>query len=119
MVADALPRPPNGSYVITVIITILTIDLPSENEETIRKEQLTDPDIAKIHNDFECDYTNDHFARWTDRICDAKWCWYHRNEETDAEEAQLVITDQNRMMILEAHHNSPMAGHNSAEPSRL
>lgn len=48
VVADALSRPPNGSHPTTIVNTIVTVDLLRENAETMRTEQLADPDGQKL-----------------------------------------------------------------------
>lgn len=79
------------------------------------ERHLTDPDIAKIINDFDCEDTNDHFARQTGREFVMLNCvLYHCNDQAETERAQLFVPEQTRKKIVEYHHDSSMTGHNGA-----
>lgn len=113
IIADTLSRPECIHEPINeCTICTVHIDLPRKNEAEIRNEQLKDDSLKNIIDAFEATSDNEEYRRWTNRgYFLNNGVLYRYQDETDNDEAQLVIPEEERVNILKAYHDDPTAGH--------
>lgn len=116
VVADTLSRPPQEPDTVDAVkISLVEITIPGFSATDLRKEQLKDPDLAKIVESFE-DVQSDAFSRWTERgFILSNGILYRYSSEDDLDEAQLVIPSHERDHIMREYHDKDTAAHYGAE----
>ncbi|KAG6438941.1 hypothetical protein O3G_MSEX000349, partial [Manduca sexta] len=115
VVADALSRPQcddtnqEGCDVCSV-----NVDLPRASAAELRKEQLEDPEVAKIINSLEDSGPVN--VQWLDRgYIMNQGVLYRYLPDSDSEQPQLVVPVTMREKILKEFHDAPTAGHQGVE----
>ena len=112
VLADTLSRlPEKPPEDIPSNICSVHVELPRRGPTELRDEQLRDPEVKKI---LDCFSSTEHDATrsWTDRgYLTSSGVLYRYNPDSDSEEPQLVVPLQERIQVLEKHHNAPSAGH--------
>ncbi|GFX19981.1 retrovirus-related Pol polyprotein from transposon 17.6 [Trichonephila clavipes] len=113
VVADMLSRPvtqEEESFCEENNITIA--DMPTRSCKDMREAQLKDDNLKKIIDSFESPLKTEEYANWTERgFLMNQGVLYRYVPDADSAEAQLVIPTAERELIMERHHNDPMAGH--------
>lgn len=116
VVADTLSRPPCCDEKAVCSLCIITVDMPVRGAAEVRREQQKDSDVRKILDAFEGERRDEDFVRWTNRgYVLNNGVLYRYNPDVEAEEAQLVVPEHERQMILAEHHDAPAAGHYGVE----
>ncbi|GFW04278.1 retrovirus-related Pol polyprotein from transposon 412 [Trichonephila clavipes] len=78
----------------------------------MREAQLKDDNFKKIIDSFESPLKTEEYANWTERgFLMNQGVLYRYVPDADSAEAQLVIPTAERELIMQRHHNDPMAGH--------
>ncbi|GFU72562.1 transposon Tf2-9 polyprotein [Trichonephila clavipes] len=117
VVADMLSRPvtqEEESFCEENNITIA--DMPTRSCKDMREAQLKDDNLKKIIDSFESPLKTEEYANWTERgFLMNQGVLYRYVPDADSAEAQLVIPTAERELIMERHHNDPMAGHYGEE----
>ncbi|GFX52436.1 retrovirus-related Pol polyprotein from transposon 17.6 [Trichonephila clavipes] len=117
VVADMLSRPvtqEEESFCEENNITIA--DMPTRSCKDMREAQLKDDNLKKIIDSFESPLKTEEYANWTERgFLLNQGILYRYVPDADSAEAQLVIPTAERELIMERHHNDPMAGHYGEE----
>ncbi|GFX15917.1 retrovirus-related Pol polyprotein from transposon 17.6 [Trichonephila clavipes] len=117
VVADMLSRPvtqEEESFCEENNITIA--DMPTRSCNDMREVQLKDDNLKKIIDSFESPLKTEEYANWTERgFLMNQGVLYRYVPDADSAEAQLVIPTAERELIMERHHNDPMAGHYGEE----
>ncbi|GFY09853.1 transposon Tf2-11 polyprotein [Trichonephila clavipes] len=117
VVADMLSRPvtqEEESFCEENNITIA--DIPTRSCKGMREAQLKDDNLKKIIDSFESPLKTEEYANWTERgFLMNQGVLYRYVPDADSAEAQLVIPTAERELIMERHHNDPMAGHYGEE----
>ncbi|GFT01478.1 transposon Tf2-6 polyprotein [Trichonephila clavipes] len=117
VVADMLSRPvtqEEESFCEENNITIA--DMPTRSCKDMREAQLKDDNLKKIIDSFESPLKTEECANWTERgFFMNQGVLYRYVPDADSAEAQLVIPTAERELIMERHHNDPMAGHYGEE----
>ncbi|GFS66858.1 retrovirus-related Pol polyprotein from transposon 17.6 [Trichonephila clavipes] len=117
VVADMLYRPVNQeeeSFCEENNITIAY--MPTRSCKDMREVQLKDDNLKKIIDSFESPLKTEEYANWTERgFLMNQGVLYRYVPDADSAEAQLVIPTAERELIMEIHHNDPMAGHYGEE----
>lgn len=114
LVADTLSRPPCGTDSSSCEICSTSVAVPTWNPADIRKEQLADPEVAKILTAFDESVPELHL--WTNRgYIVSQGVLYRYSPEQDSESPQLVVPSQGRRRIMEEYHDSALAGHYGVE----
>ncbi|GFX66251.1 transposon Tf2-9 polyprotein [Trichonephila clavipes] len=117
VVADMLSRPvtqEEESFCEENNITIA--DMPTRSCTDMREAQLKDDNLKKIIDSFESPLKTEEYANWTERgFLMNQGVLYRYVPDADSAEAQLVIPTAERELIMERHHNDPMAGHYGEE----
>ncbi|GFT94644.1 transposon Tf2-6 polyprotein [Trichonephila clavipes] len=117
VVADMLSRPvtqEEESFCEENNITIA--DMPTRSCKDMREAQLKDDNLKKIIDSFESPLKTEQYANWTERgFLMNQGVLYRYVPDADSAEAQLVIPTAERELIMERHHNDPMAGHYGEE----
>ncbi|GFW56357.1 retrovirus-related Pol polyprotein from transposon 412 [Trichonephila clavipes] len=117
VVADMLSRPvtqEEESFCEENNITIA--DMPTRSCKDMREAQLKDDNLKKIIDSFESPLKTEQYANWTERgFLMNQGVLYLYVPDADSAEAQLVIPTAERELIMERHHNDPMAGHYGEE----
>lgn len=116
VLADTLSRPPCDAQTAGQCgICVVTVELPRKSAGTIREEQMSDPDLAKIIQCLDQD-TPERTSQWTSRgYLLSNGVLYRYTQEDDNEEAQLVVPSQNRVTLLREYHDASTAGHYGVE----
>ncbi|GFX89422.1 retrovirus-related Pol polyprotein from transposon 17.6, partial [Trichonephila clavipes] len=113
VVADMLSRPvtqEEESFCEENNITIA--DMPKRCCKDMREAQRKDDNLKKIIDSFESPLKTEEYANWTERgFLMNQGVLYRYVPDADSAEAQLVIPTAERELIMERHHNDPMAGH--------
>ncbi|GFV20647.1 retrovirus-related Pol polyprotein from transposon opus [Trichonephila clavipes] len=113
VVADMLSRPvtqEEESFCEENNITIA--EMPTRSCKDMREAQLKDDNLKKIIDSFESPLKTEEYANWTERgFLMNQGVLYRYVPDADSAEAQLVIPTAERELIMERHHNDPMAGH--------
>lgn len=109
VIADMLSRPPSEQREVNLV----TVDLPHQSAADLRKEQLQDPDIAKIIGCFENPGDQDvDYKKWTERgYVMNNGVLYRYVPDLDEEDAQQIVPKSQIPRILTEYHDSPLAGH--------
>ncbi|GFV97435.1 retrovirus-related Pol polyprotein from transposon 412 [Trichonephila clavipes] len=95
---------------------ITIADMPTRSCKDMREAQLKDDNLKKIINSFESPLKTEEYANWTERgFLMNQGVLYRYVPDADSAEAQLVIPTAERELIMERHHNDPMAGHYGEE----
>ncbi|GFX58878.1 transposon Tf2-8 polyprotein [Trichonephila clavipes] len=90
--------------------------MPTRSCKDMREAQLKDDNLKKIIGSFESPLKTEEYANWTERgFLMNQGVLYRYVPDADSEEAQLVIPTAERELIMERHHNDPMAGHYGEE----
>ncbi|GFU30805.1 retrovirus-related Pol polyprotein from transposon 17.6 [Trichonephila clavipes] len=117
VVTDMLSRPviqEEESFCEENNITIA--DMPTRSCKDMREAQLKDDNLKKIIDSFESPLKTEEYANWTERgFLMNQGVLYRCVPNADSAEAQLVIPTAERELIMERHHNDPMAGHYGEE----
>ncbi|GFS88613.1 transposon Tf2-9 polyprotein [Trichonephila clavipes] len=117
VVADMLSRPvtqEEESFCEENNITIA--DMPTRSYKDMREAQLKDDNLKKIIDSFESPLKTEEYANWTERgFLMNQDVLYRYVPDADSAEAQLVIPTAERELIMERHHNDPIAGHYGEE----
>ncbi|GFV32294.1 transposon Tf2-9 polyprotein [Trichonephila clavipes] len=117
VVADMLSRPvtqEEESFCEENNITIA--DMPTRSCKDMREAQLKDDSLKKIIDSFESPLKTEEYANWTERgFLMNQGVLYRYVPDAASAEAQLVIPTAERELIMERHHNDPMAGHYGEE----
>ncbi|GFX08221.1 retrovirus-related Pol polyprotein from transposon 17.6 [Trichonephila clavipes] len=117
VVADMLSRPvtqEEESFCEENNITIA--DMPTRSCKDMREAQLKDDNLKKIIDSFESPLKTEEYANWTERgFLMNQGVLYRYVPDADSAEAQLIIPTAERELIMERHHNDPMAGHYGEE----
>ncbi|GFY33715.1 transposon Tf2-6 polyprotein [Trichonephila clavipes] len=117
VVADMLSHPvtqEEESFCEENNITIA--DMPTRSCKDMREAQLKDDNLKKIIDSFEFPLKTEEYANWTERgFLMNQGVLYRYVPDADSAEAQLVIPTAERELIMERHHNDPMAGHYGEE----
>ncbi|GFW54671.1 transposon Tf2-9 polyprotein [Trichonephila clavipes] len=117
VVADMLFRPvtqEEESFCEENNITIA--DMPTRSCKDMREAQLKDDNLKKIIDSFESPLKTEEYANWTEHgFLMNQGVLYRYVPDADSAEAQLVIPTAERELIMERHHNDPMAGHYGEE----
>ncbi|GFU87072.1 retrovirus-related Pol polyprotein from transposon 17.6 [Trichonephila clavipes] len=117
VIADMLSRPvtqEEESFCEENNITIA--DMPTRSCKDMREAQLKDDNLKKIIDSFESPLKTEEYANWTERgFLMNQGVLYRYVPDADSAEAQLVIPTAERELIMERHHNDPMAGHYGEE----
>ncbi|GFX75421.1 integrase catalytic domain-containing protein [Trichonephila clavipes] len=91
---------------------ITIADIPTRNCKDMREVQLKNDNFKKIIDNFESPLKTEEYANWTERgILMNQGFLYLFVPDADSAEAQLVIPTAERELIMQIHHNDPMAGH--------
>ncbi|GFW22405.1 transposon Tf2-11 polyprotein [Trichonephila clavipes] len=113
VVADMLSRPvtqEEESFCEANNITIA--DMPTQSCKDMREAQLKDDNFKKIIDSFESPLKTEEYANWTERgFLMNQGVLYRYVPDADSAEAQLVIPNAECELIMQRHHNDPMAGH--------
>lgn len=112
VIADTLSRPPIPIEKLEV--NQVVVEMPRERQDTIRQQQLEDPDVLKITQCFESpDPESTEFKKCTDRgfIMNDGILYRYALEDDDPQQFQQVVPKSDILRILEEYHNSPLAGH--------
>lgn len=108
LLADTLSRPPVDESHLRLAV----VDMPARSKSDIRNSQLQDPEVRKIVEDMEAD---DPFRGrpWSDRgyVLSDGILYRYNLERDDAEDACLVVPQQEREKVLSDFHDAPTAGH--------
>lgn len=118
VVADTLSRPPCPPHAEeTCEICTVTVDIPRRPANDIREAQLQDQELKKIIDCFEAKQpTPVDYARWTNRgYIMSQGILYRYSPDSESEEAQLVVPEQERCLVLTEYHDTPTAGHYGGE----
>ncbi|GFS50244.1 retrovirus-related Pol polyprotein from transposon 17.6 [Trichonephila clavipes] len=117
VVADMLSSPvtqEEESFCEENNITIA--DMPTRSCKDMREAQLKNDNLKKIIDSFESPLKTEEYANWTERgFLMNQGVLYRYVPDADSAEAQLVIPTAERELIMERHHNDPMAGHYGEE----
>ncbi|GFU70443.1 transposon Tf2-6 polyprotein [Trichonephila clavipes] len=90
--------------------------MPTRSCKDMREAQLKDDNLKKIIDSFESPLKTEEYANWTERgFLMNQGVLYRYVPDADSAEAQLVIPTAERELIMERHHNDPMAGHYGEE----
>ncbi|GFS93405.1 transposon Tf2-8 polyprotein [Trichonephila clavipes] len=91
---------------------ITIADMPTRSCKDMREAQLKDDNLKKIINSFESPLKTEEYADWTERgFLMNQGVLYRYVPDADSAEAQLVIPNAERELIMQRHHNDPMDGH--------
>lgn len=116
VVADSLSRPSCSAEEEEVCdLCTIAVDLPARSANTLRDEQLSDPEVKRIVDSFE---QPDHaeLSNWMTRgYILSEGVLYRYVPEEDSEDAQLVVPQCARKRIMIEYHDAPTAGHYGAE----
>ncbi|GFT55348.1 transposon Tf2-9 polyprotein [Trichonephila clavipes] len=117
VVADMLSRPVTQEEESVCEENNITIaDMPTRSCKDMREAQLKDDNLKKIIDSFESPLKTEEYANWTERgFLMNQGVLYRYVPDADSAEAQLVIPTAERELIMERHHNDPMAGHYGEE----
>ncbi|GFW06160.1 hypothetical protein TNCV_36361 [Trichonephila clavipes] len=117
VVADMLSRPVTQEEEFFCEENNITIaDMPTRSCKDMREAQLKDDNLKKIIDSFESPLKTEEYANWTERgFLMNQGVLYRYVPDADSAEAQLVIPTAERELIMEIHHNDPMAGHYGEE----
>ncbi|GFV34898.1 retrovirus-related Pol polyprotein from transposon 17.6 [Trichonephila clavipes] len=117
VVADMLSRPVTQEEESFCEENNTTIaDMPTRSCKDMREAQLKDDNLKKIIHSFESPLKTEEYANWTERVfLMNQGVLYRFVSDADSAEAQLVIPTAERELIMERHHNDPMAGHYGEE----
>lgn len=114
VVADSLSRPPCNEE--SVGICTKAVDYPGRNPKEIREAQLSDNDLSKIINFFESNNPNEVLDYWTNKgYIMNDGVLYRYVPESESDEAQLLVPSSEKLKIIEAFHDSAIAGHPGIE----
>lgn len=116
VIADTLSRPPIATEG-EIVANVVSIEMPRQQAELIRAEQLSDPDIQKIVDCFESPTPNNvDYKRWTERgyLMD-NGILYRYDPECDVEEPQQVVPRCRVTTIIKEYHDSPLTGHGGVD----
>ncbi|GFX22009.1 retrovirus-related Pol polyprotein from transposon 412 [Trichonephila clavipes] len=95
---------------------ITIADMPTRSCKDMREAQLKDDNLKKIIDSFESPLKTEEYANWNERgFLMNQGVLYRYVPDADSAEAQLVIPTAERELIMERHHNDPMAGHYGEE----
>ncbi|GFS75294.1 transposon Tf2-9 polyprotein [Trichonephila clavipes] len=95
---------------------ITIADMPTRSCKDMREAQLKDDNLKKIIDSFESPLKTEEYANWTEsEFLMNQGVLYRYVPDADSAEAQLVIPTAERDLIMERHHNDPMAGHYGEE----
>ncbi|GFU95685.1 retrovirus-related Pol polyprotein from transposon 412 [Trichonephila clavipes] len=115
-VADMLSRPVTQEESFCEENNITIADMPTRSCKDMREAQLKDDNLKKIIDSFESPLKTEEYANWTERgFLMNQGVLYRYVPDADSAEAQLVIPTAERELIMERHHNDPMAGHYGEE----
>ncbi|GFX77045.1 hypothetical protein TNCV_1072451 [Trichonephila clavipes] len=91
---------------------ITIADMPTRSCKDMREAQLKDDNFKKkIIDSFESPLKTEEYANWTERgFLMNQGVLYRYVPDADSAEAQLVIPNAERELIMQRHHNDPMAG---------
>ncbi|GFW37506.1 retrovirus-related Pol polyprotein from transposon 412 [Trichonephila clavipes] len=90
--------------------------MPARSCKDMREAQLKDDSLKKIIDSFESPLKTEEYVNWTKRgFLMNQGVLYRYVPDADSAEAQLVIPTAERELIMERHHNDPMAGHYGEE----
>lgn len=113
VVADTLSRPPLSENQEIAICNV-TVELPRYSPKELRTEQMEDPELVKIIQEFES--LSDDSNRWAERgYLMEKGVLYRYSAENDTEEAQLVVPAHKRKQVLAEYHDSETACHDGVD----
>ncbi|GFW21079.1 hypothetical protein TNCV_2703191 [Trichonephila clavipes] len=116
VVADMLSRPVTQEEESFCKENITIADMPTRSCKDVREAQLKDDNLNKIIDSFESPLKTEEYANWTERgFLMNQGVLYRYVPDADSAEAQLVIPTAERELIMERHHNDPMAGHYGEE----
>ncbi|GFW59129.1 retrovirus-related Pol polyprotein from transposon 17.6 [Trichonephila clavipes] len=117
VVADMLSRPvTQEEESFCEENNIMIADMPTRSCKDMREAQLKDDNLQKIIDSFESPLKTEEYANWTERgFLMNQGVLYRYVPDADPAEAQLVIPTAERELIMERHHNDPMAGHYGEE----
>lgn len=110
IVADMLSRPfciPESTTQCGVCS--FQVELPVLSPKITTENQLGDPEIRKILKAFLHPNDEEAISRWTNML--SQGVLYRYDLDNEKNEAQLVISYNERMKILQEYHNPPTAGH--------
>ncbi|GFU81460.1 hypothetical protein TNCV_1524941 [Trichonephila clavipes] len=90
--------------------------MPTRSCKDMREAQLKDDNLKKIIDSFESPLKTEEYENWTERgFLMNQGVLYRYVPDADSAEAQLVIPTAECELIMERHHNNPMAGHYGEE----
>ncbi|GFV01045.1 hypothetical protein TNCV_1009661 [Trichonephila clavipes] len=113
---DMLSRPVTHEESFCEENNITIADMPTRSCKDMRETQLKDDNLKKIIDSFESPLKTEEYANWTERgFLMNQGVMYRYVPDADSAEAQLVIPTAERELIMERHHNDPMAGHYGEE----
>ncbi|GFW08704.1 transposon Tf2-8 polyprotein [Trichonephila clavipes] len=116
VVADMLSHPVQEEESFCEENNITIADMPTRSCKDMREVQLKDDNLKKIIDSFESPLKTEEYANWTERgFLMNQGVLYRYVPDADSAEAQLVIPTAERELIMERHHNDPMAGHYGEE----
>ncbi|GFS73216.1 retrovirus-related Pol polyprotein from transposon 17.6 [Trichonephila clavipes] len=116
VVADMLSHPVTQEEESFCEENITIADMPTRSCKDMREAQLKDDNLKKIIDSFESPLKPEEYANWTERGFLMNQGVLHRYvPDADSAEAQLVIPTAERELIMERHHNDPMAGYYGEE----
>ncbi|GFV29814.1 transposon Tf2-11 polyprotein [Trichonephila clavipes] len=116
VVADMLSRPVTQEESFCEENNITIADMPTRSCKDMREAQLKDDNLKKTIDSFESPLKAEEYANWTERgFLMNQGVLYRYVPDADSAEAQLVIPTTERELIMERHHNDPMAGHYGEE----
>ncbi|GFX55586.1 retrovirus-related Pol polyprotein from transposon 17.6 [Trichonephila clavipes] len=112
VIADILSRPVTQEESFCEANNITIADMPTQSCKDMHVAQLKDDNFKIIIDSFESPLKTEEYANWTERgFLMNQGVLYRYVPEADSAEAQLVIPTAERELIMQRHHNDPMAGH--------
>ena len=107
VLADMLSRPNIDDDIDKgVQVCQVVADFPRRSAEDIRRNQLEDPELAKIVSEFETEPPRTDFVRWVERgYIMSQGCLYKLSSDSDSDEPQLVVPAHERKFVVEQFHN--------------
>ncbi|GFX55381.1 transposon Tf2-9 polyprotein [Trichonephila clavipes] len=92
---------------------ITIVDIPTRSCKDMREAQRKDDNFfKKIIDSFESPLKTEEYANWTERgFLMNQGVFYRYVPDADSAEAQIVIPNAERELIMQRHHNDPIAGH--------